>query len=306
MKRLNLVLFVSLLFVAAITAQSRELKVASYNVRNDNSSDAMAGDGWTNRLPVITNMVIFHDWDIVGTQECKSNQVTDLRSSLSTYNYDVIGRGRGVNPTDDEYSAIFYKTDRFNLLNSGNFWLSETPDVPSKGWDAAINRICTWGQFEDIKTGFRFYVFNLHFDHVGVQTRLNSASLVVQKIRDIANGQPTILTGDFNVDQHSASYNILASADILTDTYTASPIHLATNGTFNHFDINKVTDQRIDHIFVTSDFTTKRYAALTDNYWTDVNGEPTHPENFPAEVTVQQATPRLPSDHYPVVVGLKY
>jgi len=304
MKKLNLLLAFFIVFGAA--AQNREMKVASFNVRNDNSSDATAGNGWGNRMPVIVNMILFHDFDIVGTQECKVNQVVDLRNTLSAYNYDVIGRGRGTSPTDDEFSAIFYKTDRYILLNHGDFWLSQTPNVPSIGWDAAMNRICTWGYFEEKTTGFKFYAFNLHNDHIGVTARLESAKLVLQKIRDISAGAPTMLTGDFNVDQNSEVHAIINSSDILEDCYNLSPIKLATNGSINLFELNIVTVQRIDHIFVTVDFTPVRYGILTDNYWTDANGTPSHPENFPAEVTVQQATPRLPSDHYPVVVGLRY
>jgi endonuclease/exonuclease/phosphatase family metal-dependent hydrolase len=309
MKRLNLLFFVLALVISFgcnSQNQHREMKVASYNIRNDNSGDAKVGNGWVNRCPVIVDMITFHDWDIVGTQECKVNQVADLRNALAEYNYDVIGRGRGANPTDDEFSAIFYKTDRYELLDHGDFWLSETPDVPSKGWDAVLNRICTWGHFKEKSSGFEFYAFNLHFDHVGVQARRESAGLVVQKIKDLAKGKPTVLTGDFNVDQHSESYDEFVASEILTDSYTIAPIKLANNGTFNDFSIKNTTSQRIDHIFVTSNFTVTRYGVLTDIYWTNASGVPVQPANFPKEVSVQEATPRLPSDHYPIVAGLKY
>ncbi|MDD3079944.1 MAG: endonuclease/exonuclease/phosphatase family protein [Paludibacter sp.] len=305
MKRTNLLLVFFLSFIFLV-AQERTIKVSSFNVRNDNTSDAENGNGWVNRYPVIANMILFHDLDIVGTQECKNNQITDLLSVLSKFNYSYIGRGRGTNPTDDEYSAIFYKTDKYELLNSGNFWLSETPDIPSKGWDAALNRICTWGEFEDKSTQFTFFAFNLHMDHIGVDARKYSSELVIEKIKEIANGQPVFLTGDFNTDQYAEGYQIITTSCLLKDSYVSAPIVHDLNGTFNSFDINNTTNQRIDHVFISDQFTPLRYGILTDIYWTDADGEPSHPRDFPAETTVITGTPRLPSDHYPVVVELKF
>ncbi len=303
MKKAHILFFI-LISTFSICAQNKELKVSSYNVRNDNKSDVDAGNGWQNRCPVIVSMILFHDLDIIGTQECKTNQVNDLKNHLPNYNY--IGRGRGAKSMDDEYSAIFYKTDKFKLIDSGNFWLSETPSVPSKGWDAALNRICTWGKFKEKKTGFTFFVFNLHMDHIGVNARKHSSELVVQKVRDIAKGRPTVLTGDFNVDQHSDGYKIITSSGLFSDSYLTSPIVYATNGTFNGFIITNVTHQRIDHVFITKHFTPTRYGVLTDIYWTNSSGNPAHSGDFPTETEFVTGTPKLPSDHYPVVVGLKY
>jgi len=292
--------------IANISAKDRIMTVSSFNVRNDNSHDAAAGNGWVNRCPVIAQMIAFYDWDIIGTQECKVNQVEDLKKMLNPYNYDVIGRGRGANPTDDEYSAIFYKTDRYQLIDHGDFWLSETPDVPSKGWDAALNRICTWGYFKEKKTGFKFYAFNLHFDHIGVKARFESSKLLLQKIDEIAKDKPAFLTGDFNVDQTSESYAALVASGKIKDSFLEAKIKHATNGTFNDFKIDNVTSQRIDHVFVTYQFKPERYGVFTDLYWTDMSGQPVQSANFPKEATVQKAKPRLPSDHYPIAVSLKY
>lgn len=95
------------------------------------------------------------------------------------------------------------------MLRHGNFWLNETPDVPKLGWDAACIRICSWGQFRQKATGFEFYYFNLHMDHVGVVARREAAKLVVKKIGEIAKDAPVVLTGDFNVDQTDEIYTIL-------------------------------------------------------------------------------------------------
>lgn len=304
MRKLSVILFLFISIIGLNAQEYREMKVSSFNVRNDNSSDANAGNGWQNRYPVIVSMILFHDLDIIGTQECKNNQVLDLDKSLTNYSY--IGRGRGNKPTEDEYSAIFYKTDKYNLIDNGDFWLSETPDVPSKGWDAALNRICTWGHFEEKATGFRFFTFNLHMDHIGVNARKYSSELVIEKIKEIAGTAPVYLTGDFNVDQNSVGYEIITTSCLLSDSYISAPIRHDMNGTFSGFKINNTTNQRIDHVFITEHFAPLRYGVLTDIYWTDKNGEPSHPGAFPPETSVIEGTPRLPSDHYPVVVELQY
>ena len=305
MRKTNLLLVLILSFIL-LSAQEKTIKVSSFNVRNENSNDAANGNGWTNRYPEIANIILFHDLDIVGTQECKSNQITDLLSVLSKYNYNYIGRGRGTNPTDDEYSAIFYKTDKYKLMDSGNFWLSETPDIPSKGWDAALNRICTWGKFKDKSTHFVFYVFNLHMDHQGKEARRLSSELVIKEIKEITKGKPVVLTGDFNTDQFAEGYKIITNSETLLDSYTAAKIIHDPNGTFNGFDINNTTNQRIDHVFISKHFTTLRYGVLTDIYWTDKSGIANHPRDFPDESTVCVGKPRMPSDHYPIVVVVKY
>ncbi len=307
MKRILTVIFVfSFVLSFNIVAQQQTMKVASYNLRVDTPRDVANGNGWLNRYPVVANMVLFHDWDIIGTQECKTNQINDLQNVLKVHNYEVIGRSREEDPVEGEFSAIFYKANRYELIENGDFWLSETPCKASKGWDAAFNRICSWGHFKEIATGFEFYVFNMHFDHRGVEARLKSAELVVQKVKSIAKGKTTILTGDFNVDQYSDSYTTFATSGFLTDSYTLAPIILANNGTFNSFNVDGTTHHRIDHIFVTNDLQVNRYGVLTDLYWSDEDGEPIKSRDFPDEVKSKNATPRLPSDHYPVVVELQY
>lgn len=303
MRKFNII-FLLLISISLLNGQNNLIKVSSFNLRNDNKKDANNGNGWQNRHPVITGIILFNNLDIIGTQEGKNNQVNDLKIALSDYQYSYIGRGRGSNPTDDEYAAIFYKTDRFKLLNSGNFWLSETPDIPSVGWDAALNRICTWAQFEDKSTEFIFFAFNLHMDHIGVEARKNSSKLVIDKIKDLTNGKPVFLTGDFNVDQHSEGYRIITSSGLLSDSYLNSPIVYAPNGTFNSFKTSNVTDQRIDHIFISDHFSPTRYGILTEMYWSDKTGHRTCPEDL--SNTTTDGTPRFPSDHYPVIVELRY
>ena len=142
---------------------------ASYNLRNANSADSLQGDGWGNRCPIIAGLVQFHEFDIFGTQEGLRHQLDSLKTSLPKYDY--IGVGRNDGKKEGEHAAIFYRIDKFELLEHGDFWLSETPEKPSVGWDAVLPRICTWGHFKYKETGFEFLFFNLHMDHIGKQAR---------------------------------------------------------------------------------------------------------------------------------------
>lgn len=266
------------------------LNVASYNLRNANGVDSAQGNGWGERCAVIAQMVQFHDFDIFGAQECFFHQLQEMKKVLP--HYDYIGVGRDDGKEKGEYAAIFYRTDKFEVLEKGNFWLSETPDVPSKGWDAALPRICSWGHFRCKESGFEFLFFNLHMDHIGKKARVESAYLVQQKMQELGKGKKwsVILTGDFNVDQTHSSYAALVSNGMLQDAYEVCDFRYALNGTFNNFDPHRFTKERIDHIFVSPVFQVMKYGVLTDTYRNAFSG------NYQA---------RVPSDHFPVKVELK-
>lgn len=248
----------ALCFAMAMSAQS--LFVGSYNIRYHNSDDDRNGNVWKTRCKVICDQVNFESPDIFGAQEVLHAQLGDLLGALDGYDYIGVGRDNGK--TEGEYAAIFYKKDRVKLLNKGNFWLNETPDKPKLGWDAACIRICSWGEFEQAETGFHFYYFNLHMDHVGVVARREAAKLVVKKIGEIAKGAPVVLTGDFNVDQNDEIYRIFTSSGILNDSYTHARLRFAENGTFNDYKPYMKTQSRIDHVFVSPEFTSTATACL--------------------------------------------
>lgn len=128
---------------------AQTIQIATYNLRYANHKDSLEGNGWGKRFPVIGEMVRFHDFDIWGTQEGESWQLRDLLNVLPGYRYIGIGREDGISA--GEFSAIFYKKDKFEVLKSGNFWLSTTTDKPNKGWDAVEPRICSWGLFKEKK-----------------------------------------------------------------------------------------------------------------------------------------------------------
>jgi len=285
--------------------QEYSLTVGSFNIRYKNTSDSIRGNGWNQRGPVIADMVRFNDFDIIGAQEVLNSQIIDLQNWLPEYNF--VGVGRDDGDTKGEYAPIYFKKDKFSVENSGHFWLSDITDKPNKGWDAALPRICTWVK---LKTPDRFslWVFNLHMDHVGIEARKNSAKLVIQKIEEMCGSDPVIVTGDFNVDQHSDNYAILVNSGILKDSYEEAEIRYALNGTFNDFNPNMKTESRIDHIFVSNTFKVDRYGILTDTYRMEIpeNKEEVKSGNFPDEVSMKEYLAKTPSDHFPVKILVKY
>jgi endonuclease/exonuclease/phosphatase family metal-dependent hydrolase len=282
-------LFILLFTICSSACFAQHFTVASYNLRNDSptNDDSLRGNGWKQRLPVVAKLIQFHDFDIFGTQEGLVHQLHDLTKAMPGYNYTGIGRDDGK--TAGEFSAIFYKTNKFKLLKHGDFWLSTITNRPNKGWDAALPRICSWASFREIKTGYKFYYFNLHMDHIGVVARRESAKLVLQKIKEMTANEPVILSGDFNVDETSDSYAVINTSRKLKDAYELSPIKYAENGTFNAFDAENKSKGRIDHIFLSKEFSVKRYGILTDTY-----------RALNKQTNKYEA--KLPSDHFPVMI----
>jgi endonuclease/exonuclease/phosphatase family metal-dependent hydrolase len=273
--------FIALLLLGGVANLSAQtMRLATYNIRYDNKQDT--ANAWLKRVPYLTDLVKFQDFDLFGTQEVLYNQLVDMTAKLPDYAY--IGVGRDDGKQAGEFSAIFYKKNKYKLLKQGTFWLAPTTTTPIKGWDAALPRVCTWGQFQDIATGFTFYMFNTHFDHRGVEARRESAKLILAKVKELAGTAPVILSGDLNVDQRNESYALLNTSGLLKDAYTTAKVVYAPNGTFNGFDATRKTDSRIDHIFLTSTFTPTRYGILTDTY----------------------GGGKTPSDHYPVAIEVRY
>jgi endonuclease/exonuclease/phosphatase family metal-dependent hydrolase len=262
-------------FPADVAAQS--LTVATYNIRYDNPRDS--GNLWKDRNLFVASLIRYHGFDLFGTQEGLINQLQDLSAALREYSF--YGRGREDGLSGGEHSAIFYRKDRFDVLRSGDFWLSETPDVPGPGWDASLNRICSWLRLKDKRSGAVFFVFNAHYDHRGIKARIESSRLVMQKIRSIAGKDPVIFMGDLNGGRDSEWYLEFAKSDLLTDAYGRAMLAYEPNGSFNSFRTDAVGKDVIDHIFITRQFSVRRWAVLTDTY-----------------------TGKFPSDHFPVAADL--
>ncbi len=272
--KLRLLLITALLFAGLMNVGAQTFNVATFNVRYENRSDS--GNLWVNRAPVVANLIRFHDFDVFGVQEALVKQLNDITAALPQYARYGVGRDDGKE--GGEHSSIYYKKDKFKLLKSGDFWLSQTPDKPGKGWDATCcNRICSWVHLQNIKTKKKFYMFNVHFDHQGVVARKESGKLMMQKIKEIAGNEAVLLTGDLNGDRQSEWYKTIANSGTLKDAYSGVQHPYENNSSMNGFRTPRGMGV-IDHIFMSKHFTASRWGILTDTYFG-----------------------KFPSDHFPVM-----
>lgn len=274
----SILFVISLLFVLTGYSQQKdnEIKVASYNIRLDTPKDSL--NAWPLRKENVKALIQYHGFDLIGIQEAFHHQLLGL---VEMPGFAYFGAGRDDGRRAGEHSAILYKKDRFSIVKSGNFWLSETPEVPGKGWDATCcNRICSWAEFKDKQSGKNFYVFNAHFDHQGSVARRESGKLMVEKMKAIAKNVPVICMGDFNSTPETEQIKTISS--FLNDTFLISKMPpYGPVGTFNSFEFTASMKDRIDYIFVSKDFDVSKYAVLTD-----------------------AKDQRYPSDHLPVVVNV--
>ncbi|MFO1402024.1 MAG: endonuclease/exonuclease/phosphatase family protein [Steroidobacteraceae bacterium] len=257
----------------AVAAGPATFDVATYNLRLDTEDDGL--DQWPRRRAAVLALIRYHEFDLLATQEGLPEQIADL-AQLGEFDHVGVGRDDGLDA--GEHSTIFYRAARFALLAHGDFWLSETPDRPSVGWDGrCCNRLTTWARLRDRRTGRAFVVFSSHFDHEGVVARRESARLILRKAGELARGLPVICLGDFNSTPESDAAQALAGrwrdARLASRAPPYGPV-----GTFNGFKLDAPLADRIDYIFVSEQVDVHRYATLTDSY----GG-------------------RYPSDHLPVV-----
>lgn len=219
--------------------------IATYNIRYDGHTD-LAND-WVERKVPIAQFVLNYQVDIVGFQEVLHNQLLDLLQLLPNYTY--VGVGRDDGKTQGEYTPIFYDSTKFIALQSGTFWLSATPEKPSKGWDAALNRICTYALLQNKFNKELTWVFNTHFDHVGMEARLHSAELILDQIAELLQKQdaPVFLIGDFNMEPTDAGITLIKSN--YKDLSCSRHPELCSVPTFNGFTATIFDDKRIDYIF---------------------------------------------------------
>ncbi|MBN1155054.1 endonuclease/exonuclease/phosphatase family protein [candidate division KSB1 bacterium] len=257
------------LILARCGSRCDRIRVMTFNIRFDNPRDGE--NAWIYRNDNVASMIRFHKADIAGLQEALYSQIEFLESRL--FEYGWIGVGRDDGERAGEFSPIFYRTDRFHLLEQGTFWCSETPDKPGLGWDAACNRIVTYGKFKDRNTRKNFFVFNTHFDHMGEQARINSASLLLNKITEIADDDHVIVTGDFNADTNSEVYKILTSENGIGEgdqLYNSEQLsayqHHGPCGTYTGFDTNLEPQKPIDFIFVRNEAMVIHHGTLSDRF----------------------------------------
>lgn len=278
MKCTKFIMGALLILISQLSAFSQEFTLATFNIRLQTNNDT--GNLWVQRAPHVIALIRFHKFDVFGIQEGFRNQLNDIQKGIPEFDY--YGAGRDDGKDKGEHSAIFFRKDRFTLLKNGDFWLSQTPDQPSKGWDATCcNRICSWVYLNDKKTGKNFYFFNAHFDHQGTVARIESSKLILQRINSIAGNEPAIFSGDLNGDQQSEWYRNLDNSGVIRDSYRQVNFPYTGNGTFNGFGRNLANPGIIDHIFVSQHFMVDRWGILSDSYFG-----------------------KFPSDHFPVLADL--
>ena len=264
-----------------VKSSNTKVRWGTFNIRLQNGGDDKAGVGWSVRKDRVAKYIKKNHIEIVGMQEVLHPQLEDLLALLPEYDYVGVGRTDGA--TKGEYSPVFFLKKKFEVLEKGNFWLSETPDVPgSKGWDAAIERVASYAKLKDKKTGKIFMAVNTHFDHVGVTARRESAKLIMKKIQQIVGSQPAVVTGDFNVTEDDEAYTTMTTNEFkMNDSYHLTPKHTGVNYTWHQFcqlPLNK--REKIDFIFITPSIKVKRthieepnpQALLSDHnpHWADL------------------------------------
>lgn len=264
-KSISLVLFLLMVVVCGHSQSKLAMNVMTFNIRYNNLGDSL--NSWEYRKDVATSLIKFYDIDLLGTQEVLHGQMEDFRALLPEYVSSGVGREDGKQK--GEYSAVFYKKNRFTLLNRGNFWLSEDPTaVGKKGWDAACERIVSWVHLKDKKTGKDFFFFNTHFDHIGEIARKNSSSLLLTKIATIAGKKPAIITGDFNSEPFSQVYADLTNKENVNHLKDTQKLALVKHGTLYSFhDFGRIEIYKrplIDYIFVKNINKVSRYGIIAD------------------------------------------
>lgn len=231
-------------------ASSLQIEWATFNMRYDNPGDSL--NNWKYRKDTVCQYILAKKMDIIGMQEVLHNQLEDLKAGLP--NYAAIGVGRDDGKEKGEYAPLFYRADKYEVLESNTFWLSQYPDsVGFIGWDGACTRIATWAKFKDKATGKIFMGVNTHFDHVGTEARRESALLIIKKIKEIVGDQPAVVTGDFNVNDQSEAYKTITTNEfVLKDAYKMTDQKPGPNYTFHDFGRYAMDKrEKIDFIFVT-------------------------------------------------------
>lgn len=256
-------------------------RLATYNLRLNLASDGP--NAWPARRAHVLALIRYHGWDVFGTQEGLPDQIADLETLPG---FERVGVGRDDGAGRGEHAALFIRRTRFEVLRQGTFWLSETPDKPSKGWDGrCCHRIATWVALRDrlAPEAPPFYVFNTHFDHEGVVARRESSRLLLARRQQIAGDAVSLVIGDFNSAPGSEPIRLL-TRELLDARETSLTPPYGPEGTFNDFRIDAPlpAEQRIDHVFHSRGVEVLSWAALTDS---------------------RQG--RYPSDHLPVQVLLR-
>ncbi len=224
---------------------TQSITVMSYNVYIKGTGDKSP----ENRTPLVAENIRKYNPDSFGLQEADEGWMERLPALMTDYAY--VGIGRNSNKGGGEASPVFYKKDKYDLLDSGTFWLSKTPEKASKGWDAMFKRICTYAVLKDKETGFTYAHFNAHFDHLGVIARLESVAVIAEKITEIAPDIPVLFSGDLNHYKHADMYARVLESGLKDTKYLAKTVS-GGNVTYHGYSELVEKDAPIDFIFTNS------------------------------------------------------
>ncbi len=265
MKKLLYFIIIPLIISSCKPNEPLNVNVMTFNIRLDHAGDSL--NNWQYRKDNAAEMIRTNNIDILGTQEVLLNQLNDLKERLPEYN--AIGVARDDGKEKGEYCALFYKKDKFSELESGNFWVSETPEVlGSKGWDASYIRIATWAILKDKASEKEIFVINTHLDNDGLTARKEGGNLLIKKALELGKSLPIILTGDFNdTPESEAIKNITnpAKSNYLLDSKSIAAKTSGTDWTFHDFGRLPIENRvRIDYIFVSKQVDVLDYQVLTD------------------------------------------
>lgn len=252
-----------------------EITICSFNIRGSNMDTGV--NAWSNRKKMVIREFSNYQYDIVCMQEPLIDQIQDF---LSIGMYDWLGMSGQGTPDNDVFTPIFYNKKKLNVLDYGTFWLSETPDVVSRGWDGKFPRICTWAKFRDIENCRSFYVFNTHLDHVGEVAKLEGARLICRKIKEMTTEEAVFITGDMNSTPETPPIHTFLSE--FSNSREIATEKSGPAGTAHSYG-KLYPPSQIDYIFVNEYISVIKAVTITKN-----------------------SDPVYMSDHYPIVITVDF
>lgn len=250
------------------------MRIMSFNIRCAN----VGTDTWKDRIGIVSQTMLESEADSIGVQEATPEWMETLKDTVGE-KYACVGVGRDDGDDKGEYSAVFYLKDKYEVIESDTFWLSETPDKPSRGWDAACNRVCTWVHLRDKETGAEYVHMNSHFDHIGVKARKNSVDMIINKAKQFTD-IPVVFTADMNVKEGSDNYNQFVTSDYFYDTKFLAPDSMSYC-TYHDTNPQRHADDIIDYVMINNEFEALSYKVVTEG----IDG-------------------RFVSDHYPIYADI--
>ncbi len=271
-------LFRLTIIVLFLIVHANAINYGTWNLRYLAPEDSINGNVWSKRSPHIIEFIRFYDLDILTSQEVSETQVASLLDSLPDYRSFKIEK-KNENP-------IFFKKDSFSVLDSGEFYLSKTPEKRGWGWDADCIRNCVWLKLKDLKSGFVFFVFNTHLDHKGKNARVESVRLLISKIKTIAKGFPFLLSGDLNMTSKDKPYKDLLGSGLFSEAQSVAKYVFAPTGSFNNFNPQEKPQWQLDHILISKNIAVYRYGIINLLYYDKII--------------------RSVSDHLPVIIKWEY